>query len=225
MVLCDLPYGVTRNSWDKPIDLHSLWALYEMVVKPNGAILLFGSGMFTAKLMLSNQKDWRYNLIWEKNQPSGFLNAKRMPMRAHEDICVFYRKLPIYNPQMSQGVRKVATATHKRNSKHGDSYGKYTAVSYDSDKRYPRSVIRFPLDTQKSALHATQKPVDLCEYLIRMYTNPGDTVLDNCMGSGSTGIACVKCGRNFIGIENDPSIYQIAAQRIKEYMKYGKECG
>lgn len=214
MVLCDLPYGNTRNSWDKQIDVAALWEQYRRIVKPDGAIILFGSGRFTAELMQSNERDWRYNLIWEKTTPTGFLNAKRMPLRCHEDILVFYRKLPTYHPIMSKGVRKVSTAAHKRNSKSGSSYGKYKITSYDSDERYPRSVLHFATDKQKSALHPTQKPVALLEYLIRMYTDEGDLVLDNCMGSGSTAIACLNCGRRFAGIEIDPDMFAIAEHRI-----------
>lgn len=217
MVLCDLPYGSTRNAWDSPIDLETLWREYARIVKPNGAIVLFGSGRFTSELMQSNKRDWRYNLVWEKTTPTGFLNAKKMPLRAHEDILVFYRKLPTYNPQMYKGVRKVSTAAHKRNSRNGSSYGSYKRVDYDSDMRYPRSVLHFPTDKQKEALHPTQKSIALLEYLIRMYTNEGELVLDNCMGSGSTGVACIKCNRRFIGIENDEAYYRAAVERIRRY--------
>lgn len=218
MVLCDLPYGNTRNSWDKQIDMVALWEQYGRIVKPAGAIVLFGSGRFTAELMQSNARDWRYNMIWEKTTPTGFLNAKRMPLRCHEDILVFYRKLPTYHPIMSNGVRKVSTAAHKRNSKSGSSYGKYKATTYDSGKRYPRSVLHFATDKQKSALHPTQKPVSLLEYLVRTYTNPGDLVLDNCMGSGSTGVACVNSGRRFIGMELEKQYFDIAKERILSTM-------
>lgn len=216
MVLCDLPYGTTRNKWDNVIPFESLWAAYERIIKKNGAIILFGSGCFTAKLILSNLQLWRYNLVWEKTTTTGFLNAKKMPLRCHEDIVVFYKALPTYNPCMTQGKRKVSTAVHKRNSKHGDSYGDYRAVSYDSDVRYPRSVLLFPTDKQKCSLHPTQKPVALLEYLVKTYTNPGDLVLDNCMGSGSTGVACVNTGRRFIGMELDQGYFDIAQKRINE---------
>lgn len=214
MVLCDLPYGNTRNTWDHQINLDRMWAEYRRIVKPDGAIILFGSGRFTSELMQSNLKDWRYNLVWEKPTPTGFLNAKRMPMRAHEDILVFYRKLPVYHPIMSQGKRKVSTVEHKRNSKRASSYGKYERMSYDSDQRYPRSVLHFQTDKQKSALHPAQKPVALLEYLIRLYTDENALVLDNCMGSGSTGVACLRCNRRFLGIEIDPQIFATAQHRI-----------
>ena len=216
MILCDPPYGVTRNKWDSVLPLDQVWKEYNRIIKQNGAIALFAGGMFTARLMLSNEKMWHYNLIWEKTSPTGFLNAKRMPLRAHEDICIFYREAPTYNPQMGKGVRKVSTAAHKRNSKKGESYGAYKPVTYDSEKRYPRSVLCFKTDKQKSALHPTQKPVALLEYLIKTYTNPGDVVLDNCMGSGSTGVACVNTGRGFIGMEMDAAYFETAKQRIED---------
>ncbi len=216
MVLCDLPYACTRNAWDVQIDLDALWKQYRRVVKPTGAIVLFGSGRFTAALMNSNARDWRYNLIWEKTSPTGFLNAKRMPLRAHEDILVFYHNPPTYNPIMSDGRRKVSTIQHKRNCKGGSSYGKYKASNYDSDKRYPRSVLHFATDKQKCALHPTQKPVALLEYLIRLYSNKGELILDNCMGSGSTGVAALRSNRRFVGIEIDPAMYEIAKNRIDQ---------
>lgn len=216
MVLCDLPYGNTRNSWDVQLDLDALWKQYRRIVKPNGAIVLFGSGRFTAALMQSNTRDWRYNLVWEKTSPTGFLNAKKMPLRAHEDILVFYHKPPTYNPIMTDGKRKVSTAQHKRNSKGGSSYGLYKPITYDSDKRYPRSVLHFQTDKQKCALHPTQKPVALLEYLICMYSNEGDLILDNCMGSGSTGVAALQSRRKFFGIETDQDMFKIAKNRLDQ---------
>lgn len=226
MILCDLPYGVTsRNKWDSQLPLVNLWQEYKRIIKDNGAILLFAQGMFTAKLMISNPEMWRYNLIWEKTQPTGFLNAKRMPLRNHEDICVFYKKLPVYNPQKTTGhTRKVSLAEHKKNCKETTDYGKHSFISYDSTERYPLSILKipqdgdtivtFPKDTQKEALHPTQKPVALCEYLIKTFSNKDDLILDNCMGSGSTGVACLNTGRNFIGIELDKNYYNIALNRI-----------
>jgi len=206
MVLCDPPYGITRNGWDKVIPFEPLWKEYRRVVKPNGAIVLFGCQPFTSALVMSNLKEFRYTLVWAKTAPTGFLNANRMPLRKHEDIVVFYRSLPTYNPQKTHGhPRKVATAVHKRKCKETTNYGKHGLSSYDSTERYPTSVLSFPSDKQKSAVHPTQKPVALLEYLIRTYTNVGETVLDNCAGSGSVGIACDNAGRNFIGIELDDS--------------------
>lgn len=218
MILCDLPYGVTANNkWDNVIPFDGLWQQYKRIIKDNGAIVLFGNGMFTADLMTSNRGMWRYNLIWEKTQPTGFLNAKKMPLRSHEDICVFYKKLPTYNPQKSYGhTRKVTKYEHGLQSKKTDNYGDYGRTTYDSTERYPKSVITFSKDIQRSALHPTQKPVALLEYLINTFTNPGETVLDNCMGSGSTGVACKRTGRNFIGIELDDGYFDIAKRRIEE---------
>lgn len=165
--------------------------------------------------MISNKKMWRYNLIWEKTQPTGFLNAKKMPLRSHEDICVFYKNLPTYNPQMSEGhTRKVSKAEHKVNCKRTTDYGEHGLTTYDSTSRYPRSVWRFAKDVQKSALHPTQKPLALIEEIIKTYTNVGDLVLDSCMGSNTTGLAAKKLGRKYIGIEKDKEIYKIAVGRI-----------
>lgn len=214
MILSDLPYGITKNRWDTPISLPDLWCQYDRIIKDNGAIVLFGGGMFTALLMTSNPRIWRYNLVWHKTTPTGFLNAKRMPLRAHEDICVFYKKLPVYNPQMRNGKRKVSTAAHKRNCKQSNNYNSVKPVDYDSAKRYPVSVLTFATDKQKEALHSTQKPVALCEYLILTYTNSEATVLDSCMGSGTTGIACGNTNRCFVGFEKDSDIFSVAAKRI-----------
>lgn len=232
MILCDLPYGQTaRNKWDVVIPFELLWEQYSRIIKDNGAIVLFGSGMFTADLMKSNPKMWRYNLIWEKTTSTGFLNAKRMPLRSHEDICVFYKKLPTYNPQKTTGhVRKVSKAEHKTNCINTTNYSEHGLTTYDSTERYPKSIMKYELDDcelsdtvvtfatdkQKEPLHPTQKPVALCEYLINTYTNEGDLVLDNCMGSGSTGVACLKTNRKFIGIEKEDAYYEVASKRLEE---------
>lgn len=217
MVLCDLPYGVTKNKWDRVIDLDRLWAEYERVTKDNGAIVLFGQDKFSAKLMLSNLRLHRYNLIWEKTTPTGHLNAKKMPLRIHEDILVFYKKLPTYNPQKTTGhERKVSTANHKRNSKKTSNYGENELTNYDSTERYPKSVLKFATDKQKVALHPTQKPLALIEYLIATYSNEGDTILDNCAGSGTTGLASKNLNRNYIMIENDEVYYKICIDRVDE---------
>lgn len=218
MILCDLPYGITaRNKWDVVIPFDKLWEQYNRIIKDNGAIVLFGSGMFTSSLMQSNQKMWRYNLIWHKTTPTGFLNANRMPLRAHEDIVVFYKSLPVYNPQKTTGhKRKVSKAEHKINSKKTEDYGEHGLTTYDSTERYPTSVLTFSTDKQKVALHPTQKPVALLEWLIKTYTNEGEIVLDNCMGSGPTGVACLNTNRNFIGIELDEGYFEIAQNRIEK---------
>lgn len=219
MVLCDLPYNMTRNEWDCAFPLNHLWMQYNRIVKENGAVVLFGSGHFTVDLINSADNcgfNWRYNLVWEKTTPTGFLNANRQPLRTHEDICVFYNKQPTYNPQKTNGhTRKVSTAYHKRNAKKTTNYGEHNLKSYDSTERFPTSVIKFATDKQKSALHPTQKPVALLEWLIKTYTNEGETVMDNCMGSGSAGVASVNTGRNFIGIELNTGYFDIAKQRIE----------
>ena len=217
LILCDLPYGTTKNKWDTPIPLEKLWEQYERVIKDAGAIVLTAQTPFDKVLGASNLNLLRYEWIWEKTSATGHLNAKKMPMKAHENILVFYKKLPTYNPQKTLGhTRKVSTAAHKRNSKKTSNWGDHGLSSYDSTERYPRSVLTFPTDKQKSALHPTQKPVALMEYLIKTYTNAGDLVLDNCMGSGSTGVAAKQLGRQFIGFELDSNYFEIAKQRIED---------
>lgn len=203
MIFVDLPYQKTHNSWDVMIPFEPMWEQFERIIKDNGAILLFGQDKFTAKLMLSNEKLHRYNIIWKKTTTTGFLNANRMPLRSHEDIMVFYKSLPTYNPQKTTGhKRKVSKAEHKRNSTVTTDYGKHDLTTYDSTERFPTSVWEFATDKQKSAIHPTQKPVDLCRYAIRTYTNEGDTVLDCCCGSGSIPLAAYLEGRNYIGMDN-----------------------
>ena len=215
MILCDLPYGTTKNKWDSIIDLGELWNHYNRIIKDNGAIILTAQTPFDKVLGVSNLKMLKYEWIWEKTSATGHLNAKKMPMKAHENILVFYKKPPTYNPQKTTGhERKVSTAKHKRNSKNSSNYGESSATTYDSTERYPRSVQLFSTDKQKSSLHPTQKPVALFEYLIRTYTNEGDTVLDNCMGSGTTAIACMNTNRNYIGFELDKDYYELANERI-----------
>ena len=220
MILCDLPYEVTRNKWDIIIPFKPLWGQYNRVIKDNGAIVLFGQGMFTAKLMLSQEKIWRYNLIWEKDRPSGFLNAKRMPLRSHEDILVFYKKTPTYNPQFWDGNPLHGMGTkYKEGKLANNNYGEFKSYKNPSaeregdTKKYPRSVIKFK--RPHPPIFPTQKPVDLCEWLIKTYTNEGELVLDNCMGSGSTGVACLNTNRRFIGIESDKKYFDIANRRLK----------
>ena len=213
MILCDLPYGTTQNKWDTIIPLEPLWAEYRRVCKDDAAIVLTAQSMFTAMLMVCARDIYRYSLIWEKTKAGGFLNAKRMPLQAHEDICVFYRKLPTYNPQMVEGKPYVKKAVSDGD---GKNYGKFTragSVAVNEGVRYPRSVLRFPNDNHGS-VHPTQKPVALMEYLIRTYTNAGDVVLDNCMGSGTTGVACANTARKFIGMEQDPAYFDVACERV-----------
>lgn len=212
MVCCDMPYGTTNCRWDATLDLQRMWAQYRRVAKENAAIVLFAQTPFDKVLGCSNLPWLRYELVWEKTRPTGHLNAKKMPMKAHENILVFYDKLPTYNPQKTSGhVRKTATRRHDKS----EIYGRQNMgeVRYDSTERYPRSVLTFPSDKQRSALHPTQKPLALIEWLIATYTNEGDTVLDNCMGSGTAGEACKNLGRKFVGIELDETYYRIASDR------------
>ena len=207
MILCDLPYGVSRNKWDVVIPPDKLWAHYERIIKPHGAILLFGQDKFTATMMLSNPKLHRYNIIWDKALKSGFLNAKRMPLREHEDIMVFYKSQPPYHPQMTEGAKNHTTgnsAGKRANNIHTNrSYGDHTIVeSSDSTLKYPSSIWRFPKPHPSVALHATEKPVELLRYVIRTYTDPMAIILDNCCGSGSTLVAAKLEGRRYIGIDN-----------------------
>jgi DNA modification methylase len=212
LVLADLPYGTTRCAWDSVIPLEPLWREYGRVCR--GAILLFAQTPFDKVLGASNLRDLRYEWIWEKTSATGHLNAKRMPMKAHENVLVFYRKQPTYNPIKTQGhIRKSAVKRFCRSEVYGDQdFG--CGISYDSTERYPRSVQMFASDKQRCKLHPTQKPLALCEYLVRTYTNPGDTVLDNCMGSGTTGLACLNTGRAFVGVENDPESFAVAVARL-----------
>lgn len=225
MICCDLPYGVLNKSntsakWDNILPFDKLWQQYERVIKDDGVICLFGQGMFSAQLMLSNSKLWRYNLIWEKDRCTGFLNSKRMPLRCHEDILIFYKKLGTYNPQMEY-------MPHKKNHSIGKGYhnlknqcyGKINNLTetYISDYKYPRSIIKVNKEHYcKGNEHPTQKPVQLIEYLIKTYTNEGDIILDNCMGSGTTAVACLNTNRNFIGFEIIPEYYELSINRIKK---------
>lgn len=214
MVLCDLPYGTTQNKWDCPIDLLKLWPEYWRICKQNSVIALTAQTPFDKILGASQIAHLKYEWIWEKTNPTGHLNAKRAPMKAHENVLIFYKRQPIYSP-IKTGGHKRKTATKRYDLT--ETYGKqnFGELIYDSTERYPRSVLVFPSDKQTSKLHPTQKPVALMEYLIRTYTNEGMTVLDNCMGSGTTGVACVNTGRSFIGIEMDQGYFDIAKSRIE----------
>lgn len=268
MILCDLPYAITRNSWDIPIPLEDyldlgnrlvsfsefknllwtqpkwlknypvlmvqlsksaaeiqkfwedhakpgLWTHYRRLIRSNGAIILFGSGQFSAELMRTGKDLWRYNLVWKKTTPTGFLNANRQPLRAHEDILVFYMQPPNYQPQKTTGhVRKVSTAQHKRNCKESSDYGKHGLHSYDSTERFPTSIWSFATDKQKSSIHPTQKPVKLLEELIKTYTDEGAVVLDNCAGSFSTAVACENTGRQWVCIEKNEEYFQQGLERV-----------
>lgn len=215
MILCDLPYGTTQCKWDEIIPFEPLWEQYNRVIKDNGAIVLFATEPFGSKLRMSNIKNYKYDWIWDKVKGTGFLNAKRQPMRNHELVCVFYKKQCLYNPQMTHGhkLKKSYRSKDLQTDVYGEMKNDYT---YESTDRYPRSIQVFSTDTQNSSLHPTQKPVALCEYLIKTYTNDGELVLDNCMGSGSIGVAAKNLHRRFIGIEQDKIYFDIAVQRISE---------
>jgi site-specific DNA-methyltransferase (adenine-specific) len=214
MILCDLPYGTTRNKWDSIIPLEPLWSEYERVIKDDGAIVLTAQTPFDKVLGASNLKLLRYEWIWEKTCATGHLNAKKMPMKAHENILVFYKQLPTYNAQKTSGHPPVHTYT--KHTGDGSNYGdtRLGIRGGGSTERYPRSVLVFSTDKQRESYHPTQKPVDLFRYLIRTYTNPGETVLDNCIGSGTTVVAATLEGRNFIGFETDGGYVDVANERI-----------
>ena len=228
MVLCDLPYGTTDCKWDVPLPLKQLWEQYDRITKKNAAILLFSAQPFTTDLICSNRKNFRYEIIWQKTQASGFLNANKMPLRAHENILVFYKNLPTYNPIKTSVNRKDIGRAKKTNLARSQQYGTamMRTIWVETGLRYPTDVIKFSNwngslfgKNFSHVKHPTAKPVDLLEYLIKSYSNPGDTILDNCMGSGSTGVACVKTNRDFIGIELDDNYFSIAKDRIEAAQK------
>ena len=259
MILCDLPYQVTKNKWDTIIPMNDyiiandeslekdefylkqflkglskkeidkiwkenkkegLWSYYNRIIKDNGAILLFGQDIFSAQLINSNLKMYKYKWFWKKDRPSGFLNAKKMPLKDVEEILVFYKKCPIYNPQFWEGIPLHGMGTkYKEGNLGNNNYGKFASHTNPSanregdTKKYPRQVLEFK--RPHPPIFPTQKPIDLCEYLIKTYTNEGDLVLNNCMGSGSTGVACKKLNRKFIGIELNSETFNLAKDRIE----------
>jgi DNA modification methylase len=236
MILCDLPYGTTQNKWDSVIDLTRLWTEYERIIKDNGVIALTAQGVFTAKLICSNEKLFKYKITWIKSKPTNFLNAKKQPLRKHEDICIFYKKQPTYNPQMTNGE---PYDKGFRKDQYTGSYGDFKPKHVRSDgQRYPNDVIFYdetPIDdyvyiktaeSEGPVVHPTQKPVELGRYLIKTYTNPGDIILDNASGSGSFLVSALLENRQFIGIEKNedallhkvaPVDYiEISINRIKE---------
>lgn len=209
MILCDLPYGTTRNSWDSVIPLELLWEQYERCIKDNGAIVLTAQTPFDKVLGVSNLPILKYEWIWVKQQGTGFLNAKKMPLKATENVLVFYKKPPTYNPQMRTGFKPYKC----KSGKGSNNYGEQVQVTTESNgDRFPLNWLEVEYDKQK--LHPTQKPVALFEYLIKTYTNEGDLVLDNCAGSGTTGVACKNTGRNYILIEKEPEYIEIINKRL-----------
>ena len=219
MIFTDLPYGTTNCKWDSVIPLDELWVHYKRIIKDNGAILLFAQTPFDKVLGSSNLQMLKYEWIWEKTQATGHLNSKKMPMKAHENILVFYKKLPTYNPQMTEGHTPVHSYKKSIELQNKTSvYGQATqeVSGGGSTVRYPRSVLTFASDKQTCCLHDTQKPLALCEYMIKTYTNEGDLVVDSCMGSGTCGVAAKKLGRKFIGIEKEPQYFEISKNRIQD---------
>ena len=226
-IICDLPYGTTQNKWDSVIPLDLMWLEYERIIKYNGAIILFSDSIFTAKLMLSNEKLFKYELVWDKVVPSGFLNANRMPMRRHENILLFYKKLPIYNKQMqlrnpnSHSLGRVENYTKSEGKEEQSNYGVINDKKRNEIKDYslknPDSILEFTKGNSRGKykkLHPTQKPVELIEYLIKTYTNENETVLDNTMGSGTTMVACQNTNRSGIGMELDENYFNVAVTRV-----------
>jgi len=221
MILCDLPYGQTaRNKWDTQLPFDQLWKQYERIIKDNGIIILFANGMFTADLMTSNKKLWKYNLVWNKVLPSGFLNAKKMPMRSHEDICIFYKKPPKYNPQMVEGnechSRGNVIGKKQEDFSRNTNYGELKAVQTEGNLKYPKSILTFQKPHPSTTIHPTQKPVECLEWLIKTYTNENELILDNCVGSGSTIVAAINTNRNYIGFELEENYYKAALERINK---------
>lgn len=208
MILCDLPYGTTRNKWDSIIPLDKLWKQYERIIKDNGAVVLFSQMPFSAQLVYSNLKLFRYEWIWEKDNGTGFLNAKKMPLKIHENIEIFYKKQPTYNPQMRKGFKPYSQMSGRGSSNYGEQV---RVTTINEGDRYPIDVIEFKRD--KTKIHPTQKPVALLEYLIKTYTNENETVLDNCAGSMSTVIASTNTNRNCIAIEKDKNYFEIGKKK------------
>lgn len=213
LILCDLPYGMTSPQWDKCLDFNALWREYERVLAPHGTVVLFAAQPFTTHLIQSNPKQFRYCWYWLKNQGTNFFHAKRMPIRKIEEICVFYKGK--YNPQITTGHPPTHSA---KGCSNGKAYEGTNKRDYEGGKttRYPTNLLEFACVDNYSRLHSSQKPVDLLAYLIRTYTDEGEIVLDNCMGVGSTGVACLQTGRSFIGMELDETYFKLAQQRLDE---------
>lgn len=221
MILCDLPYGTTQNQWDSVIPLDQLWKHYERIIKDAGVIALTAQGLFSAKLMLSNPKLFKYKITWVKSKPTNFLNAKKQPLRKHEDILIFYKKQPRYNPQMSKG--EPYNKGFRKDQLTG-SYGDFRTVEVKSDgERYPTDVVYFKTaESEGTVYHPTQKPVALGRYLIRTFTKPGDIVLDNTCGSGTFPVAAVLEGRRFVGIEKNQEVYMFKSKEV-DYIEICKQ--
>lgn len=220
MICCDLPYELTQNKSDIKIPFEPLWKEYERIIKDNGCIALFAQGIFYVDLVNSNRKLFRYDLIWDKVLTSGFLNAKRMPLRRHEQIAIFYKKLPVYNPQFTEGEPLHGKGTaYKTKDLKNQNYGKFNATDdtrKGSTKKYPTSILRFSKPHPSVAKHRTEKSVECMEWLIKTYSNENDVILDNCSGSGGLAIACINTNRKFICIEKDYDIWKSSVERLEK---------
>jgi site-specific DNA-methyltransferase (adenine-specific) len=210
LILCDLPYGTTKCKWDTIIPFDKLWEQYNRIIKDNGAIVLFGNEPFSSQLRLSNLKNYKYDWVWDKKRGSNFATVKIRPFNSFENIMVFYKRQPTYNPQMWKSTPYTCKQGYVGEAKQTGLY-RDDVITVNNGDRYPLTILSFSKET---GLHPTQKPVALLEYLIKTYTNEGDTVLDNCMGSGSTGVACKNTNREFIGMELDENYYKIACERL-----------
>lgn len=218
-IITDIPYGTTRCKWDSVIPFEEMWKRIKEIRKPTTPIVLFGSEPFSSSLRLSNIKEYKYDWKWEKTQATGFFNAKKQPMRCIEDICVFYQKQCLYNPQKTEGHKPINSYTKYLSTVNKtEVYGKCTKElsGGGNTDRFPRQLLTYSSDKQTCYLHPTQKPLELMEYLVKTYSNENDLVLDFTMGSGTTGVACKKLNRNFIGIELDENYFKIAKERINE---------
>ena len=223
MILCDLPYGTTQNKYDIALPFDKLWEQYERIIKTNGAIVLFGQGLFFVDLVNSNRKLFRYDLVWDKQLISGFLNANRMPLRVHENIAIFYKKLPTYNPQYTEGKPLHSKGKSYLNKEHkNENYGKFEMTD-DSrvgcTQKHPKSIISFQKPHPSKAQHRTEKSIEMLEWLIKTYTNESELVLDNTAGSGTTAIACLNTNRQFIVMEKEQKYYDIILKRVGDFNK------
>lgn len=218
MILCDLPYGVTKNQKDKRIPMVPLWGEYNRIIKPNGVITLFAQGLFYVDLINANRKMFRYDIVWDKKLTTGFLNAKRMPLRRHEQIAIFYKKTPTYNPQFIEGKPLHSKGVAFKNKGHkNQNYGDFMQLDDERKgctQKYPTSIVEFQKPHPSKSKHRTEKPIQLIIELINTYSKVGDIILDNCAGSGVTGEGCVITNRNFIGIEMDETCFNVAQDRI-----------
>ena len=218
-IIADLPYGTTQNKWDNsvlPLDL--LWQNYQRILKDSGVVILTADGIFTGVLMMSNPKWFKYKLIWDKKSTTGFLNAKKMPLRRHEDVLIFAKGKTTYNPIMETRGKPRNKGSYNKKKGDGDMcYGSFKNITSFNNEYYPTSIIEVSNANQKAKQHPTEKPVDLMEWLIKTYTNENEIVLDNTMGSGTTGLACLKTNRQFIGIEKEKQYYDVAVRRLSEY--------